>query len=232
MRIAAFAHQFLPLTNTELVLLIDNDQPEVLHLEAGFNERVRANEDGASRSLRALGRGFMRASLQLHPHCKRREPVLERLKVLSRQHFGWGHERDVVATLQGHQGAAGGDDRFPGADIALQQPPHRCARTHVVTQFAQDARLRGGEAEPKPLQERLHEMILPSSRQTASTSLQRSPPLLESELQNKKLVHCQALACAFNRREFVGKMNFPERNPPAGEARQIETWPGLLDLTR
>ena len=49
MRIPSFAHKRLALSHAELVLLIDDDEAEIRHREAGFYECVRADGEGGLR---------------------------------------------------------------------------------------------------------------------------------------------------------------------------------------
>jgi hypothetical protein len=119
-----FPHELLALSDTEFVLLVDDDQTEVWNCEALGEQGVSADEQaGAGRgSGETASRRFgclSAARLHFHIHTKWFEPTGEIPEVLFSQDFRWRHECDVEATLQGHQGGASSDCGFAGADVTL-----------------------------------------------------------------------------------------------------------------
>ena len=66
--------------------------------------------------------------------------------MLPRQDFGWHHQGTLGAALNRRGQRQQCDDRLAGADIALQQPQHAIGRCHVFEDFANNNRLRVGEA--------------------------------------------------------------------------------------
>ena len=131
------------------------------------------------------------ARLQFHGDAQRRQPVREVPEVLFRQDFGRGHERDVVAAFQRHQRAARRHDRLAGADVALQQPPHRVRAGQVLAQLAQDFGLRLGQLEAEPGEKGLDEMIVPAARQRPGLGLEIPPATLDLPLQLDELIQRQ-----------------------------------------
>ena len=105
MGIMALANELFPLRDTELVLLIDDDQSELFHLKACGNQRVRADEQAgicAGRRLQRQSgldlrilildlRRFPRASLQMDRYAQRLEPAGEGAKMLLGEHLGRRH---------------------------------------------------------------------------------------------------------------------------------------------
>src|SRR5437762_9449395 len=108
MRIMPFAHQLLALRHAELVLLVDDHQSKILHLETLLNQSMRADEQALDFGLwtldfrvctldlgpRALDLArLVRAGLQVHHQAERLEPAPKRLIMLFGQNLRRGHER-------------------------------------------------------------------------------------------------------------------------------------------
>ena len=85
--------------------------------------------------------------------------------MLFRQNFRRRHQRDVEAAFDRHQRAARRDRRFAGADIALQQPPHRMRAAHVRTDFFEHTRLCCRELEAELREKWFHQTIVATARQ-------------------------------------------------------------------
>ena len=208
MRIMALAHQLLALRHTELVLLVNDHQAKIVRRKPCLDQRVRADRERWTLRLDAESLRHFRTSdfrtfglsdfpclpaarLQFHGDAQRRQPVREVPKVLFRQHFGRGHERDVVAAFQRHQRAARRHDRLAGADIALQQPSHRVRAGQVLAQLAQDLGLRFSQLKAEPGQEGLDEMIVAAARQRPGFGLEIPPATLNLPLQFNELIQRQ-----------------------------------------
>src|SRR3989442_1023367 len=113
MRIMPFAHQLLALRHAELVLLVDNDQSKILHLEALLNQSMRADEQALYFVLWTLDLArLVRAGLQVHHQTERFEPAPKSLKMLFGQNLRRGHERYVKPAFKSHERAAGSHHRF------------------------------------------------------------------------------------------------------------------------
>ena len=128
---------------------------------------------------------------QFHGDAQRLQPVGEVPEVLFRQNFGRGHERDVVAAFQRHQRAARRHDRLAGADVALQQPPHRVRAGQVLAQLAQDFGLRLSQLKAEPGQKGLDEMVVAAARQRPGFGLEIPPATLNLPLQVDELIQRQ-----------------------------------------
>ena len=203
----ALAHELLALRHAELVLLVNDHQargspganpasisacvPMVSVGAAGAGHRLRLPDfwtlDSATLDLTRLPA----ARLQFHGDAQRLQPAGEVPEVLFRQNFGRRHERDVVAAFQRHQRAARRHDRLAGADVALQQPPHRVRAGQVLAQLAQDFGLRLGQLEAEPGEKGLDEMIVAAARQRPGLGLEVPPAKLYLPLQLDELVQRQ-----------------------------------------
>ena len=135
--------------------------------------------------------------------------------MLFRQDFGGRHERDVVAALQRHQRAARRNDRFAGAHVALQQPPHWVRARHVPAQLAQDFSLRSGQLEAEPGKKGLDQVVVPAARQRSGLGLEMPPAMLYSLLQFDEFVQSEPPHCQFGISVRFREMQHPNR-PGAG----------------
>ena len=66
-------------------------------------------------------------------------------KMLLGQDFRRGHDGDLVSALDRHEGRRQGDNGFPAAHVALEEPVHRVGLAHVAFDFPDDAILGRGQ---------------------------------------------------------------------------------------
>src|SRR5579872_222717 len=102
--------------------------------------------EGAGKQDDAVAAGFENAS--------RRE------KVLLREDFGRGHERNLVAVFHGDDCGLESDDSFAGADIALEKSAHGRGLLHVGGDFLQGAFLGTGGVKGKDIFDRLTNAVV------------------------------------------------------------------------
>jgi len=201
-RVGALAHQLLALRDAELMLLVNDHQPQAGQGKARRQQRVRA-EGQPRRARGASGARFAAAGSEFHRHAQRRQPAGEIREVLLRQDLGGGHERDAIAAFQRHQAAAGRDDGFAGADVALEQPPHGVGAGHIAAQLAQDAGLRAGQREAQPRQKGFDEPVIAGARPGAGPGGEVLPPKLNPPLQRQELLERQPPPGQFRLRRVV-----------------------------
>ena len=150
--------------DAEALLLVDDQQAEVAELHVLREQAVRADDDvdlagGEIFERRLLFRLGAEAADHVDADRERREPVLQGLEVLEREHRGRGEDRDLLAV---HHRLEGGAHRHFGlavADVAAQQPVHRRRRLHV----ALDVGDRGALIRREIPLERVLELLLPVS---------------------------------------------------------------------
>ena len=161
----SFAPQSQPLLHSELVLLIHNDQAQLMELDRGLEQRMRA--DGEFRI--ALRDAFGRRSLVLllqaagEPHrfdAERCQPVAQFEVMLLGEDFGRRHEGGLVAVLDGLQCGKRGDHGLAAADIALQQALHGMRAGQVDADLVPDFLLRAGKGERQVLQQCIGELVM------------------------------------------------------------------------
>ena len=145
--------------------------------------------------------------LQFHFHAQRLKPPFEVAIMLFRQNFRRRHQRGVEPAFQGHQRRGGRHHGFAGADVALQQPPHRVRTAHVSADFAKHLRLRAGELEAELRQKRFHQTVIAAAGQGVRFGLEIFPAKLHCGLQGDELVQRQPPPRDFHVGQFFGKMN-------------------------
>ena len=119
------------------MLLVDDDEPEVLELDARLQQPVRADDDvdlarGEAVERRLGLRAGAEARQQLDLDRPVREPVDEGLVVLLRQQRRRHEHRDLLAALHGDERGAQRDLGLAEADVAADDAVHRAARAQVV----------------------------------------------------------------------------------------------------
>src|SRR5436305_1884316 len=110
----SLAHELLALGNAELVLFVDDDQPEPFQFKARLNQRMCADKKRRRlRTCETLDFGLwtldfpnlVGTRLQKHGQAERLEPALKSLEMLFGQNLRRCHERDVETAFKGHQRA-------------------------------------------------------------------------------------------------------------------------------
>jgi hypothetical protein len=69
--------------------------------------------------------------------------------MLLRQNLCRRHQRRLRSGLDGEQHCCDSHDRFPGANVALQQTVHRRCHLQIVLHFVEDPLLRTGKGKRK-----------------------------------------------------------------------------------
>ena len=96
-----------------------------------------------------------RSSSDRKSHAERFEPAPQHVVMLLGQNLGWRHESGLKTGLHREQNCRDGDDRFPGADVTLQQTIHRVGRGEIAPNLRDDFRLRSSQLERQPAQKLL-----------------------------------------------------------------------------
>ena len=128
---AASLDERASLADAEAVLLVDDGDGEVVEVDLLLDERVRADDElGVARRDAAAGPPRARVARselvsRRHADAERRTELVDRQEVLLGERLRRGHERSLVARLDGAQERVQGDDRLPGGHVSLQQPLHR-----------------------------------------------------------------------------------------------------------
>ncbi len=136
-------HQLESLLHAEAVLLVDDDEAEVAEVDLVLLQGVRPDDElrfaAHDSALRlAFGGGVERACEEgdfIGLAGAGRDSVCEEFArgevVLCGEDLRGGHERDLVAVLDGDERGLHRDDRLAGADIALQEAAHGLGAAHV-----------------------------------------------------------------------------------------------------
>ena len=140
--------------------------------------------------------------VHLHTSCLRER--FECGKMLARQKLGGRHQRGLRTGLDRVQHRQHGDNRFAGADIALQQPQHARVPPHIHDDF------------PKH--------VLLCLRQSEGESRARESGAFSVADESPALAHPQALADE-DQRKLVGE-EFVKREPrPRGRVADAASGP-------
>jgi len=131
------ALQLLLLPHAEAVLLVDDDEPEVLELDIGLQQLVRADDqvEAAFGEAGKCGLNLLRAAKARefrHASGRIREAVGERLEMLLGKERRGHQQCDLLAICNGHPGRAERHFGFAEADVAANEPVHRASRRHVA----------------------------------------------------------------------------------------------------
>ena len=107
----------------------------------------------------ALLRGAQAAREQLDAVGRPGEDALDVARVLLGENLGRGHQRRLVAVLDGDDHGLDGDDRLAAADVALEQAVHRPVARQVVDDLLERALLRAGRREGEDRAHRLADAV-------------------------------------------------------------------------
>ena len=121
----------------EPMLLVDHHQREPGEAKLVGGERLGTNDDADTAIGEALPDGRVGAAAAppdqwLDAQSGAGEALAEVLQVLSRQHGGGRHHRDLIAGDRGRRGRAQGHFRLAEPDIAAHQPVHRAAGGEIA----------------------------------------------------------------------------------------------------
>ena len=170
------------------MLLIDDDESDVLELGGTFDQGMRADDEGGGERRAFL----LGAGADGNAESERFEPAIEIGPQLFCEDFSGCHEEDRMATLDCHEGSAGGHDGFSGSDIPLEQSSHGDRGSKVRADLAQDVGLRVSETEGELGEERTNEMIIASAGQGFGIGFERFSTSLDAPLQMDEFVESQS----------------------------------------
>ncbi len=144
MHVLAELLQALLVLDAEMLLLIDDEKPEIGELDCLAEQRMGADDDVDMAALDALlhlgdlfGAYQPRGMRDLHG--KAAEALGEGVEVLAGEQRGRHHDGDLLAGENGDEACAQGDLGLAEADIAADQPVHGPAASQIVEHGA-DAR--------------------------------------------------------------------------------------------
>ena len=150
--LAALALQGKALVHAEAVLLVDDGERQVLELNVGLEQRMRADQDVDLAALQPLQERFARLALLAARQQRDGEAGVvgkggDGLRVLARQHLGRRHQGRLRAGLHGDGHGHQRHHRLARPHVALQEPQHAVRRGHVRGDLLQRLALRAGEGE-------------------------------------------------------------------------------------
>ena len=217
-RIAPLADEFLSLLDAEFVLLVNDRQPDVLERERLLDECVGADDEWRKPAVSHVqlrlvegGHCFFCAGVEVQRDTKRLEPSAKDAVMLLGQNLGRREHDHAETALERAQRGTGGHGGLAAADVALQQPAHRVRAGHVGGDVVPSPLLRTGEGEAKRIQKRLHQPVVPSTRQRLDLGLKCRAPLADLSLKPDEFLECQPLAGQLGSSEVVGEMHRPNR---------------------
>ncbi len=129
------------------MLLVDDDERELPELHALLEQRVRADDDGGAavgdgRERRGSSARRLRADQRGDLDAERLEPAVEAREMLLGEQLRRRHHGRLAARRRGDERGHRSHHRLAGADVALQQPVHRCAPTQVGDDLVERGSLR------------------------------------------------------------------------------------------
>ena len=132
--------------DTEMLLFVHHQQPEIGELHRLRQQRMRADHD-VDRSVGDAAPHFRRLLRRHHArelrdlHRQTGEALGERAEMLPRQQRRRHHHRDLPARHRGDEGRAQRHLGLAKADIAADQPVHRPPRRQILQHIGDRARL-------------------------------------------------------------------------------------------
>lgn len=215
MRILALAHERFALGHTELVLLVNDHEPDHLQAEGVLHQGMGADDEA-----RAVVReeSLATAGLELDGDLERFEPVFEISIMLFRQNLSGRHQENGEAALDGHQRGTGGDGGLAGTDVTLQQTTHGMLAAHIMTNLTQDFGLTFGELEAEFGEERFDEVIVPGAGQGDGVQLQPATTALDLLLQGDEFIQSESFAGDLGVFPFFREVEHVEGVAEFGEA--------------
>jgi len=153
------------------------------------------------------------------------QPVAEIAVMLLRQQLGGRHQRRLGTGFHRPQRGGGGDDRFTGADIALQQPQHRPGPSQISPNFLQNPPLGAGEGEGQAFQKALAQSAMTGQR-WRGLALNPRPQPAQAELVGQQFFKRQPppgrmVAALQLRQRYVRRRPMQQRHR-LGDGRQLQ----------
>ena len=132
--------------HAEALLLVDDEQAEIVKMNVLLQQLVRADDQVDLAGLQIEERFFdlcgrAEAGEHVDGDGKRREAAHGREIVLLGQDGRRDQNRDLLAIQHALHGRAQRDLRLAEADVAAEQPVHRCGGFHVALDFVDAAQL-------------------------------------------------------------------------------------------
>ena len=187
----ALAAQREPLLDSEPVLLVDDDEPEVRKRHPGLEQRMRSHCDGGLAAGDAAERPPALAAREPpgepdHSNPERIEPVAEAREVLLGEKLGGRHQGNLAFVGHRHHRCERRDHRLAGAHVALHQPVHRSIAREIGPDLLRHPALGGGQPERQRVGEPAHQRIAAVQR--------RGMPAVDPAAQHaQREVVCQQL---------------------------------------
>ena len=228
------------------MLLVDDRQSQRVELDRRLHERMgsdrqvsvsrREGREGFPPRLRSLAAG-QRDDPETGPGEERPQGQV----VLLGEELGRGHERDLQAVLEGHEGGKEGDDCLAAPHVALQEPVHGVGAAQVADDRAHRSPLPGGQPERQHREGRAADAIVHPDGVRLAFPGPRPPAHLQAQAEEKQLFQNQphlsrgAEAIELGERGAGGrKMGLPEGSAALGQppARQEAGGQGIVEVGR
>ncbi len=227
------------------MLLVHDDQPGTRELDFIFDERVGPDHQlhvvvGNVAAGIALLFVVERAGEQGDAVAGGLKQASRREVVLGGQDLGGGHERGLVAVLDGNDGRFQRHDGLARADVALQQAAHGRRTLHVLGNLLQHPLLRRGRMEGQhPLEGIAH--AVGDGEGDARLGAHIAPLHLQSDLEKKQFLEDEAAVRRRARalqvlepRSGLGKMRQAKSFAPGDQVQALPdgAWNAVGQLRR
>src|SRR5664279_1791262 len=178
------------LIDAEALLLVDDDETQILELDALAEQPVGPDHDihlaarePLDRLLRLLDR--LKAAERAQVHRESGEPLGEGLHVLAHQQRGRHQQGDLLAILHRLERGPHGDFGLAVSDVARDQAVHRDGALHVGFDLVDGRQLVGGLDE----RERLFQLALPRGVRGKGVALARHARAVELDQLDGDVAH-------------------------------------------
>ncbi len=214
------------LLDAEAVLLVHHGHGQRGELDVLLDQRVGADDELrlAVRDRVTCGGvllGRKRAGEQDRCDAERRDEPVDRDKVLLSEGFRRNHERALMAVLDGAKKRVEGDDRLPRADVALEEPLHRCRAGEVAVELADRRALLRRQLERQRLDVARDQLAGLAQRGRGRRVVRLPPPARQPVEQDEELLEREPLVRGGDvvavARAVVGEQRVaPQRQPLLG----------------
>ena len=183
--------------DSESVLLVDDDEPEVREGYLRLEQRMRSHCDrGLSAGDGGHGPGAFAAPEPArqpgHRDPERIEPAAKALEVLLRKKLGGRHQSDLALVGDRHHRGEGRDHRLSRSDVALHESMHRAGPREIGSDLPGDTALGRGQVERQRGDEAPRERIAAVERR-GPPGVELTPQQAQREMVCKKLLERQAV---------------------------------------
>jgi len=220
-RITPFA-KLRTLTNPELVLLINNNQPQVGKLHILF-KHGRCSRKNIHPAFGQLPRQFRTLSRRHPPD--QQPPAdtaalqisLDALHVLAGKNFRRSHDDGLLFIGRRQQCRIQRNNRLARTDIPLQQAIHRNRPLHIRYDFLNDALLLSRQQKRKAPANPPVNFFCPLHGKRRTRMLQMMPPNRQPQLHQKQLIILEPTDGLSKNRFIFRTMNLPIGQPPGNK---------------